>query len=53
MLDTVWYTSRYCYSIPLALILMPVVIKKDLAELSWISYVLFTSLTLFVLLNFI
>ena len=52
-LDDVWYTSRYCYTIPLAVILLPVVLKKELAELAWISYVLFTSLTIFVILNFI
>ena len=52
-LGSVWWTERYCYSVPLAVILLPIVIKKELAELAWISYVLFTSLTLFVLLNFI
>ena len=52
-LGDVWYTSRYCYSLPLALILIPIVIKKELAELAWISYLLFISLTLFVLVNFI
>ena len=52
-LDDVWYTSRYCYTIPLAVILLPVVLKKELAELAWISYVLFGSLTIFVILNFI
>ena len=52
-LDDIWYTSRYCYTIPLAVILLPVVLKKELAELTWVSYVLFSSITIFVVLNFI
>lgn len=52
-LNTVWYTSSYTYSIPLAIILLPIVIKKELAEFAWVSYVLFISLTLFVIVNFI
>ena len=38
---------------PLAVLLLPVVLKKELAELAWISYVLFVSLTLFTICNFI
>ena len=52
-LGTVRWTSRWCYSVPLAALLLPVVLKRELAELAWISMVLFISLTLFVLLNFI
>ena len=52
-LDSVWYTSSYTYSIPLAIILLPIVIKKELAEFAWVSYVLFISLTLFIIVNFI
>lgn len=52
-LDSIWYTSRWCYSVPLSIILLPVVLKKELAELAWISYVLFTSLGLFVIVNLI
>lgn len=51
--EEVYYTSRWFYDVILAVVLLPVVIKKELAELAWVSYVLFTSLTLFVLLNFI
>ena len=51
-LDSIWYTKRWFYSVPLAVILLPLVLKKELAELAWISYVLFISLTLFVILNF-
>ena len=51
--EEIYYTSRWFYDIILAVILLPIVIKKELAELAWVSYVLFTSLTLFVLLNFI
>ena len=32
---------------------MPICLKKELAEFAWISYVLFFSLTIFVILNFI
>ena len=52
-LDEVWYTSRWCYSVPLAVVLLPIVLKKELAELAWISYVLFGSLTLFVVANLV
>ena len=38
---------------PLAVVLLPICLKKELAELAWVSYVLFVSLTLFVLVNFI
>lgn len=48
-----WYTSRWCYSVPLAALLLPLCLKKELAEFAWISWVLFTSLALFVLVNFI
>lgn len=47
------YTSRWCYSVPLAVFLLPVVLKKELAELAWVSWVLFVSLTLFVVVNLI
>ena len=53
VLDSVWYTSRWCYSVPLSVVLLPICLKRELAELAWISYVLFVSLTLFVILNFI
>lgn len=52
-LGTVWYTSRWCYSVPLAVVLIPICLKKELAELTWVSYVLFGSLFLFVSVNFI
>ena len=38
---------------PLAVLLLPICLKRELAELAWISYVLFISLTLFVICNFI
>jgi len=47
-----WYTSRYCYSVPLALLLLPVILKKELAEFAWVSYVLFVSLALFLIFTF-
>mmetsp|Transcript_21710 Transcript_21710/g.26741 ORF Transcript_21710/g.26741 Transcript_21710/m.26741 type:complete len:255 (-) Transcript_21710:953-1717(-) len=51
--DSIWWASRVCYSVPLAILLLPLVLKKELAEFAWISYVLFSSLALFVLVNFI
>ena len=47
-----WYTKRWFYGVLLALILLPVCLKRELAELAWVSYVLFIALTLFVTLNF-
>ena len=38
---------------PLAALLLPFVLKKELAEFAWISYVLFSSLALFTLVNII
>jgi len=38
--------------VPLAAVLLPIVLKKELAELAWVSVVLFVSLTLFVLMSF-
>ena len=52
-LDDIWYTSRWCYSVPLAVFLLFIVLKKELAELAWISYILFVSLGFFTLANFI
>ena len=49
----VWYTSRWFYATILAACLLPVVLKKELAELKWVSCVLFIGLLIFVLLNFI
>ena len=48
-----WYTSRYCYSVPLAIFLLPICMKKELAELAWVSYLLFVALFLFTLVNLI
>lgn len=48
-----WYTKRYFFDIILAALLLLVVLKKELAELAWVSYVLFTCLGFFVVMNFI
>lgn len=53
LLGDIYYTSRWFYSVPLAAVLLPIVLKKELAELAWISVVLFVSLTLFVLMSFV
>ena len=37
----------------LAVLLLPICLKKELAELAWVSYVLFISLALFTVVNFI
>ena len=52
-LESVWYTSRWFYDVILAGLLLPICIQKELAELAWISYILFASLALFTLTNFI
>lgn len=52
-LDSEWYCSRYFYVLILAALLTVVVLKKELAELEWISIVLFASLGLFIIMNFI
>ena len=48
-----WYTSRYFFILCLALLLLIAVFQKELAELEWISIVLFVSLGLFVVLNIV
>lgn len=50
-LEAVWYSSRYFYVLILGAVLTPVVIKKELAELEWLSIVLFVSIGLFILVN--
>ena len=52
-LNSEWYTSRYFYILVLAGLLAPIILKKDLAELEWVSVVLFICLGLFILLSFI
>ena len=44
-----FYTSRYFYVLILAAFLIAVILKKELAELEWLSVVLFVSLGLFIL----
>ena len=51
--DTIYYTERWFYDLILAALLVLVILKKELAELAWVSYVLFGSLGLFVVLNFV
>lgn len=52
-LNSVWYTSRYFYVLTLAAVLIPVVLKKELAELKVVSVILFVGLGVFVILSFI
>ena len=52
-LDSVFYTSRYFYILILAAFLIAVILKKELAELEWLSIVLFVSLGLFILCDLI
>ena len=51
--DSTWYTGKWSYIVGLAAILLPVVLQKQLNELTWLSYTLFISLSLFILMNFI
>ena len=51
--DSIWYTQRWFYILILTGLLTPVVLQKDLAELEWISVVLFICLGLFIILCFI
>ena len=48
-----FYTSRYFYILILAAFLTVVILKKELAELEWLSIVLFASLGLFILCDVI
>jgi hypothetical protein len=47
----VFWTQKWFYSCILAALLMPVILKKELAELEWCSWVLFGSIFLFIILN--
>jgi amino acid permease len=51
-LGEIWYSSRYFYVLLLGAALAPVILKKDLAELEWLSIVLFVSIGLFIVVNF-
>lgn len=48
--DPFW-TERYFYDLILGACMLPVVLKKELAELEWLSWVLFASIGIFVILN--
>jgi len=47
----VFWCQKWFYSCILAALLMPVILKKELAELEWCSWVLFGSIFLFIVLN--
>lgn len=47
------WSSRYTYVLILAVLLIPVVLKKELAELKVLSYILFGCLGIFILLNLV
>ena len=48
---TIWWCERFFYVLLLALALLPVIVKKELAELEWLSWVLFASIGLFIITN--
>ena len=52
-LESEFYTSRYFFVLILAVLLIAVILKKELAELEWLSIVLFVSLGLFILCDMI
>jgi amino acid permease len=47
-----WCYDRFFYVFILAALLTPVILKKELAELEWLSFVLFGAIGLFVVINF-
>jgi len=47
----VFYTERWFYVLIIATLMLPVILKKELAELEWCSWVLFGSIGLFIILN--
>lgn len=47
----VFWTERYFFCLILGFGMLPVVVKKELAELEWCSWVLFGSIVLFIILN--
>jgi len=49
-LDVFW-CKRYFYVAILSVLMVPVILKKELAELEWCSWVLFGSIFLFIILN--
>ncbi len=51
-LGEIWYSSRYFYVLILGAVLTPVILKKELAELEWLSIVLFASIGIFIVVNF-
>jgi len=46
-----WCYERYFYVLILAAALTPVILKKEIAELEWLSFVLFGAIGLFILVN--
>jgi hypothetical protein len=46
-----WYYERFFYVLILGALLTPVILKKDLDELEWLSYVLFGAIGLFIVTN--
>lgn len=46
-----FWTQRWLYVLVLAALMMPIILKKELAELEWCSWVLFASIGLFIVLN--
>lgn len=47
----IWWCERFFYVLVLAAALSPVILKKELAELEWLSWVLFGSIGLFIVIN--
>jgi amino acid permease len=48
-----WYTSKYFYVLILGVGLSSVVVKKELAELEWLSILLGVSILIFVILSLV
>jgi len=51
-LGETWYSSRWFYVLLLGTGLAPVIVKKELAELKWLSILLFACVGIFIVTNF-
>ena len=50
-LGEVWYSSKSFYVLSLAVLLLPVVLKKQLAEFKWLGTLMFASVAIFLIIG--